>query len=125
MITADPETTQPKETELDRSWWWMKADRSVFTFTSSRPETPISTVRGFVQAPECGTRPVTLILAANGQVDRTTVLAEPDAPTPFELTLATPSTTIATLEVQAPGPDCQGSDFDWKRYALILNLQTH
>ena len=125
MITADPETTQPRETDLERSWWWMKADRSVFTLTSTRPESPITTVRGFVQAPECGTRPVTLILAANGVEDRTTVLAEPDSPVPFELTLPAPSTSIATLEVQAPGPDCQGPDFEWKRYAQILNLQAY
>lgn len=125
MITADPETTQPKETELERSWWWMKDQRSVFTFTSTRPESPITRVRGFVQAPECGTRPITLILAANGVEARTTVLAEPDSPVPFELNLPAPSSTIATLEVQAPGPDCQGTDFEWKRYAQVINLSTH
>ena len=124
MITADPETTQPLETELERSWWWMKAPSSVFTLTSSRPETPVTAVRGFVQAPECGTRPITLVLAADGREERLTVIAEPDAPTPFALDLPGGGAPVATLEVQAPGADCQGSDFEWKRYAQVLNLQT-
>ena len=124
MITADPETTQPRESELEASWWWMKAPSSVFTLTSTRPETPVTTVRGLVQAPECGARPITLVFAANDQESTTTLIAEPGEPTPFELTLPEPSTSIATLEVQAPGPDCQGPDFDWKRYAQVLNLQS-
>lgn len=124
MITADPETTQPQESDLERSWWWMKAPRSVFTLNSSRTETPVSTVSGYVQAPECGTRPVTLVLAADGREDKVTVIAEPDSPTPFELTLPGGGAPVATLEVQAPGADCQGADFEWKRYAQVLNLQT-
>lgn len=123
MITADPETTQPRESVLEDAWWWMKAPSSVFTLTSTRPQTPVTTVRGFIQAPECGARPVTLTLAANDLEATTTLIAEPDTPTPFELTLPEPSSTIATLEVQAPGADCQGPDFTWKRYAQVLNLQ--
>jgi len=125
MITADPETTQPRESELEDSWWWLKDDRSVFTLTATRPQSPVTSVRGFVQAPQCGTRPITFVLAADGVENRTTVIAEPDSPTPFELTLPVPASSIATLEVQAPGPDCQGDDFEWKRYAQILNLQVY
>lgn len=124
MVTADPETTQPRETDLEEAWWWMKADRSVFTITGTRPETPVTTVRGLVQAPQCGPRPITLILAANGQEDRTTVIADPNQPTEFELTLPA-AATVATLEVQAPGPDCRGSDFEWKRYAQVIDLQAY
>jgi len=124
MVTADPETTQPREMDMEDLWWWMKADRSTFTITSTRPETPVTTVRGQVQAPQCGTRPITLILAADGQEDRITVLADPDTPADFQLTLPTPA-ALATLEVQAPGPDCQGPDFEWKRYAQVLNLQAY
>jgi len=124
MINADPETTQPRETELDQAWWWMKADRSVLTFTSTRPETPVTTVRGQVQAPQCGPRPITIILAANGQEARTTLIADPNQPAEFELTLPSPA-SVATLEVQAPGPDCQGPDFEWKRFAQVLNLQAY
>jgi len=124
MITADPETTQPRESDLERSWWWMKAPRSVFTLTSSRIDTPVTSVRGYLQAPECGPRPITVVLAADGREDKVTVIAEPDAPTPFELTLPGGGAPIATLEVQAPGSDCQGDGFDWKRYAQVLNLQT-
>ena len=102
----------------------MKAPSSVFTLTSSRPETPVTSVRGFVQAPECGTRPITLVLAADGREERLTLIAEPDAPTPFGLELPGGGAPVATLEVQAPGSDCQGSDFEWKRYAQVINLQT-
>ena len=122
MITADPETTQPRESELEDSWWWMKSDRSIFSLTSTRTQTPVTGMRGFVQAPKCGTRPVTLVLAADGLEDRTTVIANPDRPTPFELSLPE-SATYATLEVRAPGTDCRGANFEWKRYAQVLNLQ--
>jgi len=123
MITADLQTTQPRETDLESAWWWMKDERSVFTLTSTRPQNPVRSISGYVQAPECGPRPVTVVLAANDQETSTTFIAEPGRPTPFELVLPEPSTSIATLEVQAPGPDCQGADFDWKRYAKVLNLQ--
>ena len=124
MITSDPESTQPREIELDRSWWWMKEPRTVFTLTATRSETPVRSVRGLVQAPECGSRPVTMILAANGYEDRMTVIATPDTPAPFDLTLPGDGSGLATLEIQAPGADCQGASFDWKRYAQIVNLET-
>lgn len=125
MITADPETTQPRESELEKTWWWMKDERSVFTFTATRPQSPVTSVGGSVEAPDCGTRPVTLILAANGQEATTTVIAEPGAPTPFELTLPGGGAPVATLEVRANGPDCQGPDFQWKLYAQVLNLTAY
>ena len=125
MITADAETTQPRETTLDRAWWWMKAPRSVFTLTGTRPQSPVASVSGFVQAPECGERRVTLILAADGKEDRTTVLAQPDTPIPFALQLPGPGAPLATLEVRAAGPACQGSDFEWKRYAQVVNLSAY
>ena len=124
MITADPETTQPRESELEDFWWWMKGDRSVFSLTSTRTQTPVTGVRGLVQAPQCGTRPVTLMLAADGLEDRTTIIAKPNRPTPFELDLPK-SAAYATLEVRAPGPDCRGDEFEWKRYAQVLNLQPY
>ena len=122
MITADAETTQPRKTSLDRAWWWMKAPRSVFTLTGTRAESPVTSVRGFVQAPECGAQRITLILAADGKEDRTMVLARPETPAPFELHLPDPGAPLATLEIQADGPDCRGSDFEWKRYAKVINL---
>ena len=125
MVTADSETTQPRETELEASWWWMKAPSSVWTLTSTRPETPVTTIRGSIQAPVCGQQRVTLILAADGQESSTTLIADPNSPTPFELTLPEPSASIATLEVRADGRDCQGPDFVWKRYAQVRNLQTY
>jgi len=125
LVTADSETTQPRETELEASWWWMKAPSSVWTLTSTRPETPVTTIRGSIQAPVCGQQRVTLILAADGQESSTTLIADPNSPTPFELTLPEPSASIATLEVRADGPDCQGPDFVWKRYAQVRNLQTY
>jgi hypothetical protein len=70
-------------------------------------------------------RPITLILAADGREATTTVIAEPDAPTPFELSLPEPGAPVATLEVRANGPDCQGPDFEWKRYAQVLNLSSN
>ena len=125
MITADSDSTQPRETEMQDSWWWMKEPRTVFTLTSTRPETPITTVRGFVRAPECGARSVELVFAANDAEDRVRVMADPTTPSFFELALPTPSSTIATLEVRVSGPVCEGADFVWKRYAQILNLQSY
>ncbi len=125
MITSDSDTTQPRESLLDDYWWWMKDDRSIFTITSTRPETPITAISGEVQAPACGARQVTLVLAANGGEDRISVMATPDTPTAFALSLPTPSNTTATLEVQALGPDCQGNDFEWKRFAQVLNLRSY
>jgi len=125
MITADPETTQPREIDMENAWWWMKDERSVFTMTATRPQSPVTTVRGSVQAPECGVRPITLILAADGQESTTTVIAEPEVPSPFELSLPEPGAPVATLEVRANGPDCQGPDFEWKRYAQVLDLAAY
>lgn len=125
MITADAETTQPRQSILEDYWWWMKDERSVFTITSTQRETPIVAIRGEIQAPTCGARPVTLILAANGSETRSTVIAQPDSPTAFTLSLPNSSDTIATLEIQAPGADCQGNDIEWKRFAQVLNLRSY
>ena len=82
-------------------------------------------IRGEIQAPTCGARPITLILAANGSEARSTVIAQPDTPTAFTLSLPDSSNTIASLEIQAPGADCQGNDFEWKRFAQVLNLRSY
>lgn len=125
MITADPETTQPRETALEDQWWWTKQPRSVFTLTSTRPESPVTVVRGEIAAPQCGTRPVNLVFAANDQQARATVIATAGEPTPFELTLPVPSTSIATLEVDATGPECRAPEFEGARYAQVLNLSSY
>lgn len=125
MITEDPETARPRETVLENSWWWVKAPQSIFTVTSTRSETPITTIRGSIAAPQCGPRPATLTFAANGQQVSTTLIAAPGEPTPFELTLPAPSTAIATLDVQAPGPECRGPEFEGARFLQILDLQTY
>lgn len=125
MITADPESTQPRETVLEDQWWWTKQPRSVFTLTSTMPESPVTVVRGEIAAPQCGTRPVNLIFAANDQEARATVIATPGEPTPFELTLPAPSTSIATLEVDATGPECRAPEFEGARYTQVLNLSSY
>jgi hypothetical protein len=124
LITEDSQTVQPRESALEQSWWWMKAPTTVFMLTSTRPETPVTTIRGSVQAPTCGARPVNLILAADGVESRTTVIADPETATPFELALPDPA-SVATLEVQAPGVGCEGPEWEWKRYAQVLDLKPY
>jgi hypothetical protein len=124
LITEDSQTVQPRESVLEQSWWWMKAPTTVFTLTSTRPETPVTTIRGSVQAPTCGARPVNLILAADGVESRTTVIADPETATPFELALPDPA-SVATLEVQAPGVGCEGPEWEWKRYVQVLDLKPY
>jgi hypothetical protein len=125
MIAEDPQTARPRETALENSWWWVKQPTTVFTITSTRPETPITTIRGSIAAPQCGPRPVTLTLAANDQQSSTTIVAEPGIPTPFELTLPVPSTSIATLDVQAPGPECRGPDYEGARFIQVMDLRSY
>ena len=125
MITADPDTTQPRDSELENFWWWMKDKRSVFIVTSTRPESPIQTIRGSIQAPACGPKTINLTLAADGREDSARVIANPNTPTDFELTLPGAGAAVATLDVRADGPACQGSNFEWKRYAQVMNLRAY
>jgi hypothetical protein len=67
---------------------------------------------------------VNLILAADGVESRTTVIADPETATPFELALPDPA-SVATLEVQAPGVGCEGPEWEWKRYAQVLDLKPY
>jgi phosphoglycerol transferase len=125
MVTEDPQTARLRESALENFWWWIKAPQSIFTLTSSRPENPITAVRGAVAAPACGPRPITLTFAANDQQVSTTLIANPGQPTPFALTLPSPSTSIATLEVQAPGPECRGPEFEGARFVQVLDLTSY
>jgi phosphoglycerol transferase len=125
VISEDPQTARPRESVLENFWWWVKAPQSVFTLTSTRPENPITAVRGAVAAPPCGPRPVTITVAANDQQVSTTLIANPGQPTPFELTLPSPSTSIATLDIQAPGPECRAPDFEGARFVQVLNLRSY
>jgi len=68
---------------------------------------------------------VTLTFAANDQQVSTTIVASPDSQTPFELTLPAPSTSTATLDVQAPGPECRGPDFEGARMIQVLDLRAY
>lgn len=125
MTTEDPQSARQRESVLENYWWWVKAPQSIFTVTSTRPETPITTIRGSIAAPQCGPRPVTLTFAANDQQVSTTIVASPDAQSPFELTLPAPSTSTATLDVQAPGPECRSPDFEGARMIQVLDLKTY
>ena len=125
LIAADPDTTTPRESELENLWWWMKESRTVFTLTASGASTPVTAVRGFLQAPACGARSVTVVLAADGREDTVTIPTSPEQPTPFELTLPAMGAPFATLEVRTDAPACRENAFGGKRYAKVADLSTY
>jgi phosphoglycerol transferase len=125
LISADPTTTHPRESELSDSWWWTRAEKSIFTITPIRAQFPVTTVKGDVATPECGPRPVVLTLTANGQTSEQTLIALPDVPTPFELSLPEVTSEPASLTVFAQGPVCESRDLPSTRFAKIGNLITY
>ena len=125
MISADPVTTHALESDGTQAWWWTKDQQSNFTLTPTRQQTPVTVVRGWIAAPKCGPRPVTLTLRAGTEAATQNLIALPDQPTPFEVTLDEPSVSPVTLEVLATGAACEAEDFAGKRFAQVGNLQTY
>ncbi len=125
MITADPVTTHALEQEGMDTWWWTKDQRTSFTLTPTREQTPVRVVRGEIAAPSCGPRPVTVTLSSGTERVRQNLIARPTQATPFELILNAPSAAPATLEVIATGQACEAEDFAAKRFARVGNLQTY
>lgn len=125
MISADPNTTHPIESEGTQTWWWTKNQQSTFTLTPTREETPVSIVRGWVAAPSCGPRPITITLSAGSGETTQNLIALPDQQIYFEITPYKSSDSPATLEVVSNGSACESEDFTGKRFAQVGNLQTY
>jgi phosphoglycerol transferase len=125
MISADPVTTHALESDGTQAWWWTKNQESTFTLTPTREETPVSIVRGWVAAPSCGPRPITITLRTGSGETTQNLIALPDQPTYFEITPDKPSDSPATLEVVSNGSACEAEDFAGKRFAQLGNLQTY
>ena len=125
MISPDPATTHPPESEMTEVWWWTKDQESAFTVAPTREQTPVRTVRGWIAAPSCGPRPITLTLTGASDMVQQTLIALPDQPTEFELVLPAPTNSPATFTVLATGAACEAENFVGKRFAQVGNLQTY
>jgi len=105
FIASDPATTSALDSSLQSMWWWTTQGSSTFTITATAPDHLVATVTGSVQAPSCGPVPITLTLTgATGVTQTVTVIAKPDASTPFRIT--TPATPEAMLQVNVLGRGC-------------------
>jgi len=124
-IQADPLTVHPRESELTDYWWWTKDARATFTITPIREDSPITRVRGSVTAPQCGPRPVTILLEGGNEIAQTTMVARPNAPTDFELTVPNGLSDNAILTVHAPGPPCEGADDSRKTFIRVNSLTAY
>jgi hypothetical protein len=125
LISADPTTTHPRQSELTNDWWWTRAELSTFTLTPADPLFPLSTVLGTITAPACGPRPITITVTSDGQESQQTINALPGEPTAFELTLPTPTASVASFSIFAPGPGCDISDRPGVHFAQVGNLRTY
>jgi hypothetical protein len=123
MITADEATAPTRDTSLESTWWWTKANSATFTVTPTTADEPVNGVSGSIASPSCGPRPVTLTLEADGQRKSTTVIAMPDGSSPFTLVLDTPSNQPVTLTVEAPGEKCPVAG-EGVQYAKVIDLRT-
>ena len=122
FISVDYEQVTPRETALQSSWWWARTPSAEFGLTPTSPEHPLTQVSGSIAAPECGALPVTVTLTAGSQSASTTVIARPNQPAPFALTLDTPSAEAGVLTVDTPGEGCPVDASGERRFAQVLDL---
>jgi hypothetical protein len=122
FISVDYEQVTPRETALQSSWWWARTPSAEFGLTPTSPEHPLTQVSGSIAAPECGALPVTVTLTAGSQSASTTVIARPNQPAPFALTLDAPSAEAGVLTVDTPGEGCPVDASGERRFAQVLDL---
>lgn len=125
MIAIDPSTTNPRESRGQELWWWTKDQKADFSLIPAREHAPVEFVRGWLSAPVCGPRPVTVTLRTETESVEETIISRPDRRTPFEVRLPVPSTSPATLEVLSPGVACSAADFPGNRFVQVGNLQPY
>ncbi|MHB1164247.1 MAG: hypothetical protein ACYC0W_04345 [Candidatus Nanopelagicales bacterium] len=106
FIERDDATALPRDSELERYWWWATAPSMQLTLTPSSPDHPVRTVTGRIAAPPCGPLPVEVTLEAGGQVQSATLIAEPGDGVPFAFEVVAPTDGAAVLTVNAPGRGC-------------------
>lgn len=125
MIVIDPNTTNPRESKGQELWWWTKDQKADFSLVPTREQSPVELVRGWLGAPVCGPRPVTVTLRTGTERVEETIISRPDRRTPFEIRLSTPSTSPVTLEVLSPGMACSAAEFPGNRFVQVGNLQPY
>lgn len=123
FIEIDYATTTPRDSLLQEAWWWTRDNVALIDLVSTSPEFPVTSVTGAIAAPTCGPVPVTVTLTAGDEQVMTTVLAKPESPAPFDLTLEEPTTGTATLTIDTPGAGCPEGDTGERRFAQVLNLE--
>lgn len=124
LVTADSLTTQPRETNLDSYWWWMKEPVSSFEITRQPADTSNSTtVRGTLLASPCGPRDVDITLTGATVSATQTLTVDPDSPTEF--TIEIPETTNSIVTFATDTTPCTGQDFVWQRFLQISDLRTY
>lgn len=128
FLEVDFATVTPRESALDTSWWWTRAESAAFTVTPLDGEHPLRSLTGAVAAPACGAVPVTLTLDAGGAPQTIEVMARAKQPTPFAFTIDEPSTDPAVLTVATAGEGCPVDGPDAasaggeRRFAQVLDL---
>jgi hypothetical protein len=125
MITTDTATIAPRGSQLGLTWWWTIAPESTFTLTPISPQAPLVSVSGALRSGPCGPAPVTATLASGNQSAAVTIDATAKVSTPFELRLAEPTTSPATLTITTAGGGCPVSDFPYPQFAQVIDLTPH
>ena len=122
FISVDYEQVTLRETALQSSWWWARTPSVEFGLTPTSAAHPLTQVSGSIAAPECGALPVTVTLTAGTQSVSSTVIARPNQPAPFALTLDAPSAGAGVLTVDTPGEGCPVDASGERRFAQMLDL---
>ena len=123
MVFEDPVTVAPRQTDLERSWYWTAEPTGTFTIKPTGPDGPIHSVSGGIASAPCGPLPVNVTLTSEGGSATTTVLAKPGEPAPFDLALPAATDQPVTLTVDAPGEGCPLEGPGRKQFAQVVNLQ--
>lgn len=118
----DDATALPRESEFERYWWWATAPATQFTLTLTSLEHPVRTVTGRIAAPPCGPLPVEVTLEAGGQVQSTTLIAEPGEGAPFTFEVAAPNDAAAVLTINAPGRGCDVDGIRPPVFAQVIDV---
>lgn len=120
FIDPDPVTMAPREGDTSGAWSWTTAETATFELVPTDAAFPVRRVRGAIQAPHCGTRPVTVTLSDEAGSQSTTLVAKPEEAAPFTLTAT--GSGPATLTVYAPGQGCT-TDSGTPRFAQVRDLR--
>lgn len=124
LLTRDSITTQPRETNGDTYWWWMKEPVSSFSVIRQLADAgEATTVRGTLNASVCGPREVVITMTGETASANQTLIVDPDSSSDF--TIDIPDTGNATVTFATDPTPCTGPDFVWQRFLQVSDLRTY